>query len=1157
MKQIFRRCMAGFLAAMVLCTGLPMGEKKREVYAAAGTYGSATQLTDGTGVSAVEGLCVTSPNNLLKTQIMTDADTGRFFYTVSRNGATVIQASQLGIVAETDFSQGLVFVEGSMAVTEGTESYENTTGSAAVVNDSYKEMTFDLAKQTDESKRIKVCIKSFNGGLGYRYILHGSAGKTEKISKEASEYVLPSDATAWVGDSTDVNYEFNYVSKTMSDIHSASTKYPIPFLAKSGDNWILIAESNVYNEEDPYCASYLQTEKELRNLKVVFGNKQTGNVVKTYGSDGTFHTPWRTMAIAGNLNNLVNSSVFTSLNPAPDTNLFADTSYIKTGKVAWSWWSESGDDPVEYDQQKDYIDFAAKNGWEYVCVDFGWCLWNDYKTKVKELADYAAKKNVGLVLWYGVNNANHSGFKDENGDAAYPKYSLRTKQQYEEQFAWCKSVGIKGVKVDYYESDNQATMKQMYQCATIAAKNKLCVLFHGCNVPSGEQRTFPNVLGYEAVRGAEWFKWNVGPTVATQLTYLFTRNILGGMDYTPPAMKINQLSTTAGYQLAQVVVYETGFQNIASSVYKLEGFEGLPLINEIPTQWEETKLLDGYPGSYLAVARRSGNEWYIGAMTAAKKTMNLNLNFLGEGTYTATFYQDSPDGKKIETKVQTVEKNDVLPVNLLANGGVSIHISKTAEAQNHYEDYTYYEAEEEGNVIGGKATVITNQFVSGMKRVTGLGNGKENALTIKNINASEDGVYEMRLYYSTGVERRICYQVGNGAVIRSKKLNCGVNALSAESFFVNLKKGENAIAFFNETAKAPDVDRIAISSIKSTQAATKTDLTEDEEDSEDGWNYKYDMYEGKDAILEGGAVMEQGGIGWLGNSDSCTATFEVEVKKTGKYKLQIIYYAGETRDIQYMINYDDETIGTISCPSTGTYTPESAESIFAEVELGSGVNEITLFNAKGWAPNIVGIGISQETVKTPVVPTPPKNPNPIATPQEVVISSIQNTGKGINLRWKKTKNTTGYLVYRKGTKGGFALLKKITSDKTVSYTDKSAKNGSIYIYKVVAYHKTKIGKCKEAKSMIRLAAPKLLKPVGKTVKKKKYIKVNYRKNSKASGFLIQYGTRKSFRGAKATTKANLSVKKGNTYWIRMRCFKKSKGKRIYSAWSTVKSIRVR
>ena len=767
-------------------------------------------MTDGTYVSTVDELTETSPDGTLEARIMTDS-AGRCFYTVAKNGKTVLQASQMGLSADEDYTRGLAYVEGSRRSDSGTEAYTLTSGACAEVIDPYREMSFELGKDGGASKRIRVTLRLFNGGVAYRYTLYGQAGEKVGISGEASEYVLPAGATVWAGD-TDINYEFDFSKRPMSAVTSMSGNLSVPLLANDGDMWVLISEGAVYNDPDPYCASFLSTESGSRNLRVQFGNGQTCAVEKTFKEDGTVSTPWRVAAIADNLNDIVNATVFTSVNPDPDPELYGDLSYIRPGKAAWSWWSESGDDPVEYAQQKDYIDFAAENGWEYVCVDFGWCLWEDYRAKVKELVEYAGARGVGIMLWYGVNNKNHAGFRDASGNPAYPNYSLKTTQQLEEQFAWCREAGVRAVKVDYYENDNQLTMRQMHECAAIAARNRINVLFHGCTVPRGEQRTFPNVLGYEAVRGAEWYKWNVGPTVASCLTYSFTRNALGGMDYTPPAMKIGQFDTTAGFQLAQAAAYESGLPSIASSVFKLEGFKGLAFLNDLPVTWDETVLVDGYPGERLAVARRRGEDWYLAVMTAAARELELDLSFLGGGEYRAYLFRDNAGGSDIVTEEISVTREDSLPVRLLTNGGMAVKFTKhEMSLATAYDAYDYYEAEDEANELTGSAAVVTNQFVSGMKRVGGIGMGRGNALTFTGVTAPEDGVYELRLYYSTGVPRRICISVNGGEAVRTGELNCGVNALSAASFYVELKAGANTVTFFNPEAEAPDVDRIAIS----------------------------------------------------------------------------------------------------------------------------------------------------------------------------------------------------------------------------------------------------------------------------------------------------------------------------------------------------------
>lgn len=937
-------------------------------------FGGANELTDGTEVKDT-GLTVSKAvtGSSISAKIVEDKKTGRYFITASRGDDVILDASQLGAVTSDDFTQGMAYVEDSAKTVSGKDQYTLTTGAKREISDPYEELQFQLAKKDDTSKIMTVYVRVYNDGVAYRYEWKGKAGDKETVKKEASEFVLPADSVIWAGYDNAGNYEYAYNKIKMSSVKTSAAKYSVPLLANSGDNWMLFTEAAVFSEKDTYCASHLATAAGTRNLKFTFGKGSGNSISMTYNDEGIIHTPWRVAMMSDNLNDIVNATMTSSLNPAADETVYKNSDqWIKTGTVAWSWWSEAGDDPIEYDQQKDYIDFAAENGWEYVCLDFGWCLWKDYKAKVKELVDYGKEKGVGILLWYGVNNDNHAGFKDAQGNAAYPKYSLKTTAQLEEQFAWCEEVGVRGVKVDYYENDDKGTMTQMYECATIAAKHKINVLFHGCTAPRGEIRTFPNVLGYEAVQGSEWYKWNIGPSVSNCLLYVFNRNVVGGMDFTPVGTQISQLPVTAGFQLAQVIAYQTGLQNIASSVYKLEGYKGLSMISDVPTQWDETKLLNGVPGEKVTIARRNGGNWYIAAMTAKAGKETVSLDFLGEGTYKAYLYEDNAKGNDVEIERKEVTKDSVLELDLAANGGAAIKITKEdMKTTTVYDEYTYYEAEEAGNTLGGNAAVGANQFASGMKQVTGIGGTAHNSLTFNKVSAPEDGVYEMRLYYACGVDRRVVFNINDENEIRSGKLNAGVNTLAMQKFYVRLAKGDNTISFGNPLSKAPNIDRIAISNKTVDKPATETDLTDDGEKPVDGAQYDYTIYGPDSATLAGGAKVEGGAIGWLGSSAASKAVFKVSVDKAGTYKLQLNYFAGETRDVDIWVNGGEKI--RCNCPSTGSYNMDSAESVYVDITLKAGENTIELGNADAWCPNIASIGISKTTVQ---VNDPPSGNDP-------------------------------------------------------------------------------------------------------------------------------------------------------------------------------------
>lgn len=441
----------------------------------------------------------------------------------------------------------------------------------------------------------------------------------------------------------------------------------------------------MFNEDDPYCSGCLSTSGGSRALKWKFGVK-TESVVMS----GAFHTPWRALVIGDDLNETSNSDLIMNLNPP---SVLEDTSWIKPGKCAWSWWSSGGDSPVEYHVQKDYIDFAAENGWDFVCLDFGWALWDDSANKVRELCEYGAERGIGIYLWYGVNNTGHKDYKDSQGNPAYPYYSLLDEETIVREFQRISALGVKGVKVDYYESDTQGTMKQMQMCAEIAAKNHLMVLFHGCTLPKGESRTYPHVVSYEAINGTEYYKWFDRPSLASRVSYVFTRNVVGSADFTPTGIPVYGIKATAGFALADTVTIESGIQHFAHSVYTYEGSSALPMLNDIPVAWDELKILDGYPMQFNVTARRSGKDWYIASATIDPRTVEIPLSdLISEGTWDAYIFADNDDGSDLKVTVQKgLTAKDVIRQNLLPNGGFVIKLTqngmKLSTSTSNYRTY--------------------------------------------------------------------------------------------------------------------------------------------------------------------------------------------------------------------------------------------------------------------------------------------------------------------------------------------------------------------------------------------------------------------------------------------------------------------------------------
>ena len=745
--------------------------------------------TDGTELTRL--FEVSSPSGALVTGIYADAVTGRYFHSTAAGEDAVLHASKFGMVLESvDLSAGLELIEDSVKREENAE---------------YNGLTFTFQKDT---AALTVIMRVYEDGMAYRYLIEEEGAESGTILSEASEVVFPEETVVWAGEPNDT-YEGKYHKRTIRSIKNGVLEMSRPLLAsvQNDAHWVLMTEASVFNVEEPYCASIFGTEDGEKNIRWIFGRKQETSPVVKYPFTG----PWRVAIITDNINDLAGSDLVAKLNPPADETI--DWSFVKPGKAVWSWWSSSYD-AIEPQTQKDYIDFAARNGWDYCLVDYGWELWDNYKEKVADIVAYGKEKGIAVFLWYGVDKYDNAHIFD-----------LDNRKTIDEQFAWCESIGVAGVKIDYINSDTQAAMKILYDLADSAAEHKLMVIYHGCTNPNGEDVTYPNIVSYEAVRGQEYFKWNGQADVGTLLTYLYTRNVTGSMDFTPTAYRLTNSETTTGFQLAQTVVYESAVQHFAHSAYVYEGSSVLSFLNQVPTVWDAS-VYGGYPGEYNWVARKHGNDWYVGAMTLEERTLDITLDFLEDGkTYTAYIYQDDATGEDVEIETISVTAKDVLALSLLAQGGaVALITEREVETTTPYDKaYTYYEAEDAK--LGGACVKEANNYASGLASVGWVGNGGQNDITFENITVDKAGTYELKIFYITGEKRNLSIGVNGGNPIVLENLISYVNDWSApckESVLVELQEGVNTIRLFEEMGYAPSIDRIAVAKVSEEEKAAPT-----------------------------------------------------------------------------------------------------------------------------------------------------------------------------------------------------------------------------------------------------------------------------------------------------------------------------------------------
>jgi alpha-glucosidase len=395
-------------------------------------------------------------------------------------------------------------------------------------------------------------------------------------------------------------------------------------LFKHNQTWLLITEANL---DTNYCATRLNSVGRDGKFTIEFPDPR--EVMKDKNlvprSPLPFYSPWRVVTI-GSLKTIIESTLGTDLaKPAIKMN----TAFVKPGKSSWSWIM-SKDDFIVYDEQKKYVDFAADMKWQYCLIDVNWDKKIGYE-KIKELADYAAKKNVGLILWY-----NSAG--DWNTVKYTPKDMMVTHESRIKEFSRLKSMGIKGVKIDFFGGDGQSVIKYYHEILKDAADYGIMVNFHGATLPRGWSRTYPHLVTTEAVKGFEMVTFNQrdANVQSNHCTILpFTRNAFDPMDFTPMNLYTiptqSKRRTTSTFELALSVVFLSGIQHFAESP---EGMSHVPdfvkqFLRSLPNSWDDVKFIQGYPGKEVVLARKSGNKWYIAGMngdSATEKTFDLDLS---------------------------------------------------------------------------------------------------------------------------------------------------------------------------------------------------------------------------------------------------------------------------------------------------------------------------------------------------------------------------------------------------------------------------------------------------------------------------------------------------------------------------------------------------
>jgi hypothetical protein len=389
---------------------------------------------------------------------------------------------------------------------------------------------------------------------------------------------------------------------------------------------VLVSEAGMARS---YCGTRLSHLSPEGEYQVAFPDPRETFGGKPVGPQSTlpWATPWRVIVV-GSLATVVESTLGTDVADKPMVEV---PGRVKPGRSSWSW-PLLGDGATRYDTQRRFIDYAAEMGWEYCLIDALWDKQIGYD-KVKELADYGKTKNVEVLLWYNSNG-------NFNGAPQTPKDRMHTHEARVEEFKRLKEMGIRGVKVDFFGGDGQAFMNLYQDILVDAAQQGILVNFHGATLPRGWQRTYPNLVTMEAIRGLEFitFEQRIADEAPTHMAMLpFTRNVFDPMDFTPVALdRINnriRRRTSSGFELATAVLFTSGIQHYAETP---EGMAKMPafvrdFMKSVPASWEDVKFLDGFPGKYVVLARKSGTKWFVAGVNAASepRTVTVDRNALG------------------------------------------------------------------------------------------------------------------------------------------------------------------------------------------------------------------------------------------------------------------------------------------------------------------------------------------------------------------------------------------------------------------------------------------------------------------------------------------------------------------------------------------------
>lgn len=624
---------------------------------------------------------VTSPDGNIVVEVTTGP---RMLWSVSHKGQPVITPSAIGLAADYYDTIGNNAKIISAKVTSVDDIITAVNYKKDKIVDKYNELI--LQCKNDYS----VIFRAYNDGAAYRFVTKKQTSLI--IVNEDANFNFADDDSVYVpyandpheGDKFQTSFENLYQHIKLSQFVKDTVAFAPVLVELANGKKAVITEADLEdypgmflqagtgnNLHGVYAPFVMETKPNSANSAQVLVRKRADYIAKTMGVRSF---PWRVVVISENDKDLMNSDMVYKL---ASPSRLTDVSWIKPGKASWDWWNDWNISHVNFkagvntDTYKFYIDFAAANHLEYILMDAGWSDGKDLmkiipSIDLPEIISYAKQKNIGVWLWGGSQPMN---------------------VKMDEVLDYYSKLGIKGFKIDFMDRDDQSMVQFYYTLAQKAAEHHLMINYHGAYKPTGLQRTYPNVLNFEGVRGLENAKWSAADMPPYDVTIPFIRMLAGPMDYTPGAMKnatkkdfrpIYDAPFSQGtrcHQLAMYVMYEAPFAMLSDAPNNyMKEQECTNFVAAVPTVFNETVALDSKLGAYAAIARRSGANWFVGALGDWNdRDITIDLDFLGSGNYEAEIYQDGINANKEATdyvrQVIKVSAGDKFPVHLAQGGG--------------------------------------------------------------------------------------------------------------------------------------------------------------------------------------------------------------------------------------------------------------------------------------------------------------------------------------------------------------------------------------------------------------------------------------------------------------------------------------------------------